>query len=121
MHHNMAMSDDLSKAMNIFKGSRRYEYKIGDPRVKQAETFLLTTVSQMEDGSWTHYPLPIKRPRGRPMKKKRSVEDKEEDDVDQDYDDDDIDELLQESADAEEEKKRARQRRSHQADTLFKM
>src|SRR4051794_25824791 len=55
MHNNMVLSKDLTKAMNVHKGSRRYEYKLDDPRVARAEDFLNRMLSEMEDGYWQHY------------------------------------------------------------------
>ncbi len=124
MHHNMAMSDDLTEAMNVMKGSRRYEYKPHDPRVKKAEVYLQTVVDDMKKGTWQHYPFPpAKKKRGRP---KRSIVEREmaeekalEDELDQDYDDkDDADAVLEESIEeGVKRKKKSKQKRSHQADT----
>ena len=122
MHHNMVMSKDLSKSMNIFKGSRRYEYKENDPRVTKAEEFLSVILDELESGTFKHYPLPPPpKPRGRPKKRKQMEEAPLEEEVDNDYEDD-IDELVVQQVEVEDHKKRkVSQRRSHQADTWVKM
>ena len=89
MHHNMALSEDLSASLNIIKGNRRYEYKENDPRVTKAEEFLNQTLKALEKRTWQHYPFPeAKKPRGRPKGQKKVVVEDKEEDAEEEFDDD---------------------------------
>jgi hypothetical protein len=108
-------------SLNIIKGNRRYEYKDNDPRVAIAQDFLNQTLEDMENGTWQHYPFPEKKqPRVRRKGPKRVAVEEKVEDGDEEYDDD-ADALIQEAVEVPAEKKKKRQKRSHQADAKTKM
>ena len=70
LRHGMALQEDLSKTINLHKGSTRYTFKENDPRILVAEGFLKATLRDMRAGSWKHYRYPEPR-EGKKQSKKR--------------------------------------------------